>query len=369
MSGKVKAILAGLVLVTVALWWWAGRPPPPPAIELLDEKPDTRPVAKPVTGATRVEALRKAATVNDGGAPKTPDGRGRVVAEFGWGNGEGKLGKTAPEEANPEAPMSLTVDALGNVWILDQVNNRLVKVDKNGKPLADIELPLQAAQDVAVTADGTALVMDRLVDKAVAVIGPDGKQKGELPLEGKGLEEGGASTGLFADGDDVYVEREHGDSVRIGDSSGKADTERPEVPGRPAGDNKTYLTAGITNGPAGLVAVTAVDKATQQHRFTRQLVVGAPVVALNLLDADLSGIIYLGTVVFGPNSTPEVPEFAVTLLCLDPVDGAPLAGTSLPTNSSPEETFRELQVVPEGGVLMLVRSPAGAQLVHYQCGQ
>ena len=84
-----------------------------------------------------------------------------------------------------------------------------------------------------------------------------------------------------------------------------------------------FDTAGIVNGPAGLVSVTAIDKATLQHRFTRQLTLGTHVVGLNALDADRSGIIYLGTIIEAPTSTPEVPAFAVTLLCLDPLDGRP----------------------------------------------
>lgn len=355
--------LVGLVLFLVTR-------PEAPSIELVsDGPPTTEPAIDPRPGQ-RITELRRAAAESDGGVPMPkPAGGGAVVAEFGWGSGENQLGKTAPDEANPEAPMSLTVDALGNVWILDQVNNRLVKVDKNGKPLGTMAIPLQAAQDVVTTPDGKTLVMDRLVDKAVAVLGPDGKQLGELPIEGKGLEEGGASTGLFTDGEDVYVEREHGDSVRIGDTSGKADKERPEVPGRPAQDGRTFLTAGIIDGASGLVGVTAIDRETQQHRFTRQLGIGARVMGLNALDADRSGIIYLGVITEAPASTPEQPVFATLLLCLDPLDGRPLATTQIPANTSAEETFREMQVLPEGGVLFLARTAQGAQVVRYQCGQ
>lgn len=370
-NARLVSGLAVLLLGAAALFGWFLTRPQPGSIEVVSDETPALDSGIDRTTERKVTALRAAAgnAGLDGGLPSTWTGGGTRIAEFGWGSGENQLGKSAPDEANPEGPMSLTVDALGNIWIVDQVNGRLVRVDKNGKPLSSMPLPLQAAQDVVVTPDGKALVMDRLVDKAVAVLGPDGKQLGELPLEGKGLEEGGASSGLFTDGEDVYVEREHGDSVRIGDTSGKVDTTRPEVPGRPAQDGRTYLTAGIVNGPAGLVSVTAIDKATLQHRFTRQLTLGTHVVGLNALDADRSGIIYLGTITEAPTSTPEVPAFAVTLLCLDPLDGRPLAATQIPPNSTPEETFREMTVLPEGGVVFLARTPQGAQLVRYQCGQ
>jgi hypothetical protein len=140
------------------------------------------------------------------------------------------------------------------------------------------------------------------------------------------------------------------------------------VPGRPAGDGRTYLTAGIVDGPSGTVMVTAIDREPQQHRFTRQLSLGQPVIALNALDADRSGIIYLGTVIELPGSTPEAAQFGIALLCLDPLDGRPLGQTRFAANSTPEETFRELTVLPEGGVLFLERTPTGANVVRYGCG-
>jgi len=366
MKRPVIFALVVIALLAGALAWWLLRPAPLPAFELIDETVDAGVARK---AESTVERLRASGLKSDGGVPKAIGGSAGHIASFTWGSGDGQLGKSTSDESNAEAPMSLTVDQLGNIWVLDQVNNRLVKMDKTGKQVGTVPIPLQAAQDVAVTADGTALVMDRLVDKSVAVIGPDGKPRGELPIVGKGLEEGGASTGIFSDGNEVYVEREHGDSVMIGDSSGKASTDRPEIPGRPAGDNKTYLTAGIIDGRAGLVMVTAIDKASRQHRFTRQLPMNQPVVGLNALDADLSGIIYLGVIVEQQGSTPESPLFGVTLLCLDPLDGHPLTASQLPANSTPEETFREMYVLPEGGVVMLVRNQLGAELVRFQCGQ
>ena len=360
---RLGAVVAVLLVVGWALW---SSRPQPGSIELIED-------ARVIDGATQrptktPNAKTTLALAPDAGVPEPRSGGGQVLANFGWGTGEGNLGHSMPDEANPEAPMSLTVDARGQVWILDQVNERLVKLDKAGKQVGTVPLTVQAGQDVVVAPDGTVLVMDRLVDKSVSLIGADGKPRGELPLLGKGLEEGGASTGVFIDGNDVYVEREHGDSVRIGNTSGEASKDRPEIPGRPAGDGRTYLTAGIVDGATGTVMVTAIDKAPQAHRFTRQFSVGQPVVALNALDADRSGVIYLGTVIELPGSTAEKPLFGIALFCLDPLDGRPLAQTRIPANTMPEETFREMTVLPEGGVLFMERTPRGPRVVRYGCG-
>ena len=62
------------------------------------------------------------------------------------------------------------------------------------------------------------------------------------------------STGLFVDGDSVYVEAEHGPLIRVGGLDGKADPERPQFPGRPSRDGKSFL-------------------ASRQHRFFRDFAV------------------------------------------------------------------------------------------------
>lgn len=318
--------------------------------------------------ATSLEALRRRAERLDGGVipPAQAQGQGAAVAKFGWGSGEGQLGKDRPQEGNPEAPMSLAVGARGATWVLDQVNNRLVKVDKDGKVETAVPLTLQGAQDLAVGKDGTVAVMDRLLDKQIALYSADGKALGVLPVEGKNLEEGGTASGVFIDGDQVLVEREHGDLVKVGDTQGKADPERAEVPGRPTRDGKGYLTAMISSPPEGRVAVTMIERPSQQLRFTRELRLGTEVYGLNLLDTDQAGIIYLGVMAMGKTPKGE-PAPSVILLCLDPRDGVPLGRAELPPNDSPEETVRELVVLDQGGVLYLHRTDEGAALTRWDC--
>lgn len=358
----VAVVGLAVALVLAVLLWPTPPVEAPPAVGPVDAGS-----AAP-SAPSRLDSLRaQVKAVPDGGLPAARPSDPKVLAEFGWGSGPGKLGRDRPEEANPEAPMSLTTDARGNVWILDQVNGRLVKLDGKGNEVGEAPLPVQAAQDVAVTKDGTALVLDRLVDRAIAIIGPDGKPKGELKIEGKGLEEGGASTGVFVDGDEVYVEREHGDLVRVGTTEGKQDDARPEVPGRPSRGGDAWLSAGIVDAASGLVMVTAIEKPSQAHRFSRQYQLGAHVVNLNLLDSDGSGIIYLGSVVESEQSTEEAPKFGVLLLCLDPVDGRPLGRVELPANAGADETFRELAVQEEGGVLYLHRTEQGVQVMRVSC--
>lgn len=366
--------LAVVALALAALVIAVGRTNPGGAFD----KPDAGSAQVQLPeGEHSLEGLRRRAERLDGGLipPATSKGQGSAMAKFGWGSGQGQLGKDVPQEGNPEAPMSLAIAPGGGAWVLDQVNNRLVKIDKDGKVQTTQQLTLQGAQDLAVGKDGTVAVMDRLLDKQVALFDRDGKALGQLPVEGKNLENGGTASGVFIDGDEVFVEREHGDLVKVGDTTGKADAERGEVPGRPTRDGKGWLTAMISSMPEGRVAVTAIDRPSKQLRFTRELRVGTEVYGLNLLDSDQSGIIYLG--VMAMVARPAEPAAGATgaaklsptvlLFCLDPRDGAPLGRAELPANESPEETVRELVVLDEGGVLYLHRTDEGAQLTRWDC--
>ena len=334
-----------VVLMGVALW----------RIKVTGENPGgevVRPPASPTAPKPATEELVKAPSARlDGGTPNA----GQVVARFGWGSGDDNLGRDRPREGNPEGPMSVTIDSKGTTSVLDQVNRRVMRVDSAGRRLAPIELPLQAPQDLVVARDGTTVVKDRLVDKSIALLSPEGVLRGELPLLGKGMPEGGAATGVFTDGDSVYVERTHGDSVRIGSLAGVKDLERPEIPGRPARDGRSYLTASVASGK---VLLTVIDASTRAHRFTRQYSLARPVTSLVLLDADVHGVVYVGAM---------VGREAVQVVCVDALDGHPMGTTSLPASPSADEAFRELAVSDDGDILALLRDEAGAELRRFRC--
>lgn len=368
MSAPRVLLASSLVLVAATvLWWWWPSAGPAPAEEPAAEAKIV--VATTPQPAARVPPPPARGSVFDAGEPSSGVRAAELgPATFGWGSGPGELGRSAPQEGNPEAPMSLAVDGSGSAWIVDQVNARLMKVDRSGAPVSSVPLPVQAAQDLAVAKDGTMAIMDRLADKTVALLSPSGEVLGELKLQGKGLAEPGGATGVFIDGDDVYAEREHGDLVRLGSTRGVSDAERPEVPGRPSRDGRSWLSAAIGDRQQGTVLVTVIDRPSRAHRFTRSVSVGRGVAAIALLDSDASGVIYLGALVELDGSTPEQPRFGVAVLCLDPLDGRAIGRASTDANTVPGETFRELTVSDEGGVVYLRRTEQSARLERLTCG-
>ncbi len=323
---------------------------------------------KPVDVAAKLREQRPktpaAAAPTAAPEPERPAAGGpEVVFSSPWG-GEtlDQVGRTRPSEANPEGPMSFAVDGKGRVYVLDQVNGRIVRRSADGKPEVAIPIEPQAAQDLAVAEDGSAAVLDRFASKSVTLYDEKGAKIGELPLKGEELEETGLVTGVFVDGNDVYVEKEHGPLYKIGDKSGAPADEPTEIPGRPSRDGLSFLKGGVIDPPVGRVFVSSVERATMQHRFTRELRLDAPVQAIVLLDSDKSGMIY-----FASQVERAPGDEVVFLTCLEPLKGVPVGTAVMPANTLPEETFRDLAVLDGGGVIYSLRTEAGVSYQRYDC--
>ncbi len=256
--------------------------------------------------------------------------------------------------------MSLATDARGRMYVLDQVNGRVARRGADGSLEATVPIALSGAQDLAVAADGSLVVLDRLGDKKVSIYDESGTLRGDLSLSGAGADSG-LLTGVFVDGTDVYVEREHGMLSRIGDTSGAAG-KPTEVPGRPSRDGAAWLHAGIVDGAAGRAYVSAVDRATGAHRFTRELRLRAELRSIVLLDSDRAGTIY-----FGAELHEEPGRDWIAITCLEPRRGQPVGAVVLPVNTLPEETFRDLVVLDGGGVVQALRSESGVSYQVYEC--
>jgi hypothetical protein len=375
MAARTRSILllglAALGVIGLVLFLLRSGRGTDPALSGSEPAPGTAAAAPPGAARAGSSAGLGASAPASPAQPTSPaaPSKPQVLAELGWGSGASQLGRHRPQEANPEAPMSMAADMLGNVVVLDQVNGRLFRIDPDGKVIGTFPVTQQTPQDIAMARDGTLLVLDRLRDRTVAILDPDtGALRGELPVQGKGIPEPGLITGTFVEGSSVYVEREHGALVRIGDTSGTADLERPELPGRPTRDGRSYVLASITDRKTGRLLVNAVDRQTGQHRYTREYRFGFPVMSITLLDSDLSGTLYLGVAGELPSLTAEPPNnLGVRVFCLEPLEGKVLGQTDLPLNTLPEETFRDFAVLDEGGLLYRHITDSGVTLLRARC--
>jgi hypothetical protein len=353
------AILAGVVVARGC----SGKTKPEDAAQTTPDKAST--TASSARPGPLAPAASGAVLITLDAGPGGDAGNGpEVFFQAGWGGSRmDQVGRSRPQEGNPEAPMAVSIDGKGRMFVLDQVNGRVLRIGADGKPEGILPLKQQeSAQDLAVADDGSAAVLDRFSSKSVVLYDEKGNVRGEIPLEGEGIEEPGLVTGVFTDGNDVYVEKEHGPLVRIGTTDGQPAPDRGEIPGRPTRDGLSFLTAGIIDAPAGRMYVNSIERTSMQHRFTRELRQTGEIRGIHLLDTDKAGTIYLATQIERPGEG-EI----MVLTCLEPLKGIPVGSAAMPVNTMPEETFRDLAVLDDGGVVYSVRTESGVSYQKYDC--
>lgn len=351
---RKRATVGALVLIASAALWWS-RPsdssaaPPSRAVSSTRATPAAQP-ARPV--APKADAKRGVARRAAAGP----------VYAASWGSGADQLGRERPDEGNPLGPMSFTTDAKGRLLVLDGVNGRLVRRGADGSPDTLIDIDVINPEDIAVGEDGSIAVLDRFRDKSVALFDESGRPLGKLPLEGDGVPDVGSITSITVDGGDVYAEREHGPLVKLGSLSGQPAADRTEIPGRPSRDGLSFLNAGIIEAPAGRAYVSSVERATGNHRYTRELRLEAPLRQIHLLDTDQAGTVY-----FGAELERSETETSLIVVCLEALSGLPMGSVAVPANTLAEESFRDFVVLPGGGVLHALRTEQGVSYTRYDC--
>lgn len=334
-----------------------------------------RPATGSVTSAASVSAARggdaDSATSEAPGAvpPSTapldpsPEKRGgpRVLATLGWGRGPGQIGLPAEEEGHGETRLRLAAGG-GGVVLLDAENQRLVRLGADGKPGSDVRLPMKEPRDVAITKDGTILLLDADKDRAsVSLLGADGAGRGKLPVS---PEIAATSRGVMVSGNDVYVESMRGELRRIGDLTGKPDPNAATAPGQPTRDGRGYVTALLPSPDAGFVHVYVVERGSLAQRFSRELRPRLSVEGIFLVDTNASGVIYIGVTGSIPGSGPAA--VGAELLCLEPERGEVLGAVDLPVRIGPEAIL-DAKALDAGGVVYSVFTKLGLRIERHDC--
>jgi hypothetical protein len=353
----IGAVVALALLA--AIGWWAGRR----SVEVrrADQAPPTTlpPVAAPpvATPSPSPSVAR---------LPPRRAAKSHALVQAGWGDGPGQLGRKTAHESAPEGPMSLTVDKSGNLYVLDEINQRIQRWSKSGAPLPPIPVSGDTAQDLALGKRGSVALLDRLGERNLLLVSADGKPLGEVGLVGKHIPEGGGTTGLFTDDSgNFYVEYEHQAMVRVADSDGNSDADRPTVPGRPSRDGRIFLAAQLADRAGGTALVRGLDAAG--NPLWQSLVsLGGPLLYLTLLDSDADGNVYLAG--HTADSSPQPPYALVNeqlvIVSLSP-SGAPRGLMALPASPPVAENFRELAVGDDGTIYRMILGESGVTVETY----
>jgi hypothetical protein len=353
MRRALVVVAVALALAGVLIWLRPGRPADG-GLSATAPRPSIRRHAAPPL------------LLRDGGA-----GRVGVVWRAAWGSGAGQLGRGADSHSVTAGPMSLLADKHGLV-VLDNVNQRLVRLDAQGRPLPPIALPNGAAQDVARGAGERLAVLDRLRAGKVTLLDGDGRTIGVAALAGPGIAEPAAVSGIFGDRDGAIVaEIKPGAWIDLFDAAGTPSPRRAHVPGRPTRDGG-YVSAAVVNRAAGSVLVHRFS-ADGSPRWDAIVLFGAPLIYIALLDSDAAGNVFLGVHTARQSPTQPSPSGLVdetlrVAAIVDDGDGGRIEPEQLSVDAPPprEEGFRDLSVGDDGTIYWMRRTPDGVVIEAYR---
>ncbi len=331
------------------------------AFALLRPRPVASPLAAPraVAGSARIEAgasprhrdrIAVARTELGRGPGATSTAQHTRVLSLGWGTGPDQVGRRRDPEAAAEGPMALGVGRDGSVYVLDQINGRVLRRGKDGAFGKPIAIGTTTAQDLLVDATGGVTVLDRLGEHTLKRYAPDGELVAQQTLGAIGVREAGGTTGLY-EGEDgaLYVEESlAGEGRRVL----RPLTGGEPLPGRPSRDGRGLVAAAIVDGAHGRFVVRGLS-ASGAVRWETPLSVERRLLSIILLDTDVRGEIYAGvlhaTTAAGSH---DLVDERLELFRLDG-EGTLIGQTSVAHPPSALENFRELGLGGPGVILWM----------------
>ncbi|MFO0646655.1 MAG: hypothetical protein U0326_10485 [Polyangiales bacterium] len=365
-----KRLLVAAIVLAAGAWMLFHHddpaPPRPPPQQVTEAPPRDADAPTPAPPpAPSPPPASPDVTVVDAASDAGGEARSEVL-RGPWGTRPGEFGRTTESEGNPEGPMSFAVAPDGTLAVLDQRNRRIQRFSQ-GRPLAPITLENEAAQDLALTPDGRVVALDRLGASTLTVFGPDGRAGSTIALRGGPISEGGAVTGVFADAQGVYVEREHREVVRVADAEGHEDTSRPTLWGRPTRDGGQLLRAAIEDRARGVLRVSVAARSNGAMDWSTAVPAGAPVLYLAMLDSDARGRVYVAAET-GVVSAEGPRDLATFVARLDRA-GVVEVAVRLPPLAGGDEVFRPMSVDDEGAVYVMDPSREGLVIARYALPQ
>mgnify|MGYP000285988023 CR=1 FL=1 len=217
-----------------------------------------------------------------------------TIVQGGWGATKGEFGLLEPRgEGEKEGPMSYFVNEMENIYILDQVNLRVQKFDRQGNFISATPIDNRTADRIIVDSNGNIYVFDLWGKREVFIYSNSGEliQKSTLSI---GESVTGGISEVFIHDDAIYTEdAETGKLYKIG-SSGTIfplqDQRRVELPGRFLKSTQNYLHFIPSGDSAKIDIVDREGKANLSIAFSSKRKIHNFVE----LSSDSNGNIYLG---------------------------------------------------------------------------
>jgi hypothetical protein len=292
-----------------------------------------------------------------------------VVFKASWGPGHAELGRSIPQEANPEGPMSFTIDSSGKIFVLDQVNKRVLVFDNTGTYIKAIPIPTVTFSDIDIGESGNLFLLDKWRNEAVLLIDDKGNELKRVKLIGKGIMEVGGVTEIYSCEDGLWVTNENS-IVRVCDASGEPYKDRQLVAGKFSSDGK-YLIKARKIGDITVIVTRSMRGESGTDTYT--VCFDIPVLYITLVDTDENGKIYLGVNLLEesigegppPPDSPDSIENSHEIVVVLDSNGNEKRRIYMPVSTRAEEVNRSFRVTPDGTIYQLVIGEEGATMWRY----
>jgi hypothetical protein len=282
---------------------------------------------------------------------------GVAVVRGAWGSAAGQFGKV--DDASRPGPMSLAVGSAGELFVLDQVNRRISRFDRDGRVLAQIAIESETAEDLVVSgADVWVLYYEPGVDHGYRL---RRHRDGGVVLDARLDRRLDLVTGLFASGEpsapDLWIEQRHEQQLQVV-ARGAAlptSTRRPLVDGRP---DPTRPGTRLLASRAG-ANLAVVDRVFPGRYTTRLLEIETPLplVSVDDLLVDGAGGFYVSLMMAEETGADFAWNDARRVVVARRAGRAPVAIAMATERAT--DTFRTLAVDAEGQLHALESSEEG----------
>jgi hypothetical protein len=288
---------------------------------------------------------------------------GQVVVRGGWGAGTGEFGKR--DEASRPGPMSLAVDDAGTIYVLDQVNRRIVAYRADGQLDRVVQIESETTEEVAVGPGQRLWVLayEPGVQPGFRITRYDGEVAAQqVPLR-RSIQ---LVTGIFVTGTaahpSVWVEQRHDIQTRVvGHGRAlKASMQTKNVLGRPDRARPESRLTARKVGPYRALVIRVLPGRSTHRELT--ITTPLPIIAIQELESDRAGNIFLG-LLLGENKGPPEHELVnvrkVMLVHRGP-GRSPL--TVQLEHERATDLFRQVAVGPDGSIYQLHTTEQGVSV-------
>jgi hypothetical protein len=278
---------------------------------------------------------------------------GSVVLEASIGRAKGQVAVSR----EGMGPMSLAARDDGEIWVLDQENQRLQPF-RAGVALDPVPLDLGTYQDVVFLGSDRLVLIDRLVAATLTLIDTQGRVLGKTPVKGTRIPDPALVGYLRARADGVWLEPAAGGTLRVLDVQGKDDPARPQADGVPSWDGKYRFERRAQGRKLEvLIRESGGSSAQRSHEYT----LDREISRVDEVESDAAGNLYLSLRHWGKDGPRQR-----RLLVFD-ADFALLRNTEVvPEPDAPSaDNFRDLEVTPGGAAYLLTASEKGMKIRQY----